>query len=84
MQKIVNGKNCILMKATYMDHFGSSKFKVTGFLKKAFIWLDPKKASTFNDEAQLKKVAQYTYIYIWRERENDSPQNIWYSELCDL
>ena len=75
---MVNGKNCILMKATYMDHFGSSKFKVTGFLKKAFISLDPKKASTFNDEARLKKVAQYIYIYIYgeRERENDSPQNI--------
>ena len=42
------------MKATYMDHFGSSKFKVTGFLKKAFISLDPKKASTFNDAARLK------------------------------
>ena len=53
------------MKATYMDHFGSSKFKVTGFLKKAFIWLDQKKASTFNDEARLKKVAQYIYIYIY-------------------
>ena len=50
-----NDKNCILMKATYMDHFGSSKFKVTGFLKKAFIWLDKKEASTFIDRARFKK-----------------------------
>ena len=54
-----------------MDHFGSSKFKVTGFLKKAFISLDPKKASTFNDEARLKKVAQYIYIYIYMEKERE-------------
>ena len=52
-----------------MDSFG--KFKVTGFLKKAFISLDPKKASTFNDEARLKKVAQYIYIYIYMERERE-------------
>ena len=44
------------MKATYMDHFGSSKFKVTGFLKKEFISLDKKEASTFIDGARLKKV----------------------------
>ena len=46
------------MKATYIDHFGSSKFKVTGFLKKAFIWLDKKESSAFIDGARLKKVAQ--------------------------
>ena len=38
-----------------MDHFGISKYKVTGFLKKAFIWLDKKEASTFIDGARFKK-----------------------------
>lgn len=46
-----------------MDHVGSSKIKVKGFLKKAFIWLDRKEASTFIDGAPLKKVTQN------RERE---------------
>ena len=32
VRKIVNDKNCILMKATYMDHFGSSKLQ--GFSKR--------------------------------------------------
>ena len=48
-----------------MDHFGSSKLKVTGFFKKAFIWLDKKEASTFIDGARFKKVAQN------RERERE-------------
>ena len=44
------------MKSASIDHFGSSKFKVTGFLKKTFIWLVKK-------EVWLTKVAQN------RERE---------------
>ena len=63
-----------------MDHVGSSKIKVKGFLKKAFIWLDRKEASTFIDGAPLKKVTQNRE----RERDNDSTQNIWYSELWGL
>ena len=46
-----------------MDPFG--KFKVTAFLKKAFIWLDKKEALTFIDGARFKKVAQN------RERERE-------------
>ena len=61
-----------------MDHVGSSKIKVKGFLKKAFIWLDRKEASTFIDGAPLKKVTQN------REREIMIAQNIWYSELWGL
>ena len=57
-----------------MDHVGSSKIKVKGFLKKVFIWLDRKEASTFIDGAPLKKVTQ----------NRDSTQNIWYSELWGL
>ena len=54
-----------------MDHVGSSKIKVKGFLKKAFIWLDRKEASTFIDGAPLKKVTQNRE----RERETDKEEN---------